>query len=138
MPLPRFGDRRPDEGQRNAEVQCIDCVRIVHFLRNALDYVPRKVDADCLQELRWIYDRRDLAEAQTDLTAWISKWQSKYPKLVVWVEENIEETLTFYRLPRQHHKHLKSTCPQGDAQRLHARAAERGDQAPHPRRADLS
>jgi putative transposase len=23
--------------------------------------------------------------------------------------ENIEETLTFYRLPRQHHKHLKST-----------------------------
>jgi putative transposase len=25
------------------------------------------------------------------------------------VEETIEETLTFYRLPRQHHKHLKST-----------------------------
>jgi transposase-like protein len=25
------------------------------------------------------------------------------------VEDNIEETLTFYRLPRQHHKHLKST-----------------------------
>jgi transposase-like protein len=35
--------------------------------------------------------------------------QSKYPRLVAWVEENIEETLTFYRLPRQHHKHLKST-----------------------------
>lgn len=26
-----------------------------------------------------------------------------------WVEQNISETLTFYRLPRQHHKHLKST-----------------------------
>src|SRR5229473_3401257 len=25
----------------------------VHFLRNALDYVPRKVDDDCLMELRW-------------------------------------------------------------------------------------
>ena len=25
----------------------------VHFLRNALDYVPRKVDDDCLRELRW-------------------------------------------------------------------------------------
>jgi transposase-like protein len=25
----------------------------MHFLRNALDYVPRKVDDDCLQELRW-------------------------------------------------------------------------------------
>jgi transposase-like protein len=30
----------------------------VHFLRNALDYVPRRVDDDCLQELRWLYDRR--------------------------------------------------------------------------------
>jgi transposase-like protein len=81
----------------------------VHFLRNALDYVPRKVDDDCLQELRWIYDRRDLAEARADLAAWIGKWQAKYPRLVAWVEDNIEETLTFYRLPHQHHKHLKST-----------------------------
>lgn len=81
----------------------------VHFLRNALDYVPRKVDDDCLQELRWIYDRRDLAEARADLAAWIGKWQAKYPRLVAWVEDNIEETLSFYRLPRQHHKHLKST-----------------------------
>lgn len=105
----------------------------VHFLRNALDYVPRKslptgltwldpwVDDDCLQELRWIeacpraglwpdpWDRRDLAEARADLAAWIGKWQGEYPRLVGWVEENVEETLSFYRLPRQHHKHLKST-----------------------------
>ena len=26
-----------------------------------------------------------------------------------WVEENIEETLTYYRLPLAHHKHMKST-----------------------------
>ena len=32
-----------------------------------------------------------------------------YCKLCGWVEEHIEETPTFYRLPRQHHKHLKST-----------------------------
>jgi putative transposase len=103
----------------------------VHFLRNALDYVPRRVDDDCLQELRWLGacpragrrpdpgDRRDLPtgqarglkahEARRDLAAWMSKWSTKYPKLTGWVEENIDETLTFYRLPRQHHKHLKST-----------------------------
>lgn len=38
----------------------------VHFLRNALDYLPRKADDDCLQELRWLYARRNLAEAQHD------------------------------------------------------------------------
>ena len=81
----------------------------VHFLRNALDYLPRKADDDCLTELRWLYDRQNLDEARRDLAAWLKKWQGKYPKLCDWVEANIEETLTFYRLPRQHHKHLKST-----------------------------
>ena len=81
----------------------------VHFLRNALDYVPRKVDDDCLQELRWFYDRRELAEVRRDIAAWLAKWEAKYPKLCLWVEENIEETLTYYRLPLPHHKHMKST-----------------------------
>ena len=81
----------------------------VHFLRNALDHLPRKADDDCLQELRWIYDRRDCAEAQQDLRNWIERWGPRYPKLVDWVEENIEQTLTFYSFPRAHHKHIKST-----------------------------
>jgi putative transposase len=81
----------------------------VHFLRNALDYLPRKANDDCLMELRWLYDRRNVEEARRDLAAWLAKWGTRYPKLCVWVEENIEETLSFYRLPRQHHKNLKST-----------------------------
>ena len=81
----------------------------VHFLRNALDYLPRKADNDCMTELRWIYDRRSIEEARQDLAAWLKKWSTRYPKLCDWVEGNIEETLTFYRLPRQHHKNLKST-----------------------------
>lgn len=32
----------------------------VHFLRNALDHLPRRVGDDCLHEPRWFYDRRDL------------------------------------------------------------------------------
>jgi transposase-like protein len=81
----------------------------VHFLRNALDYLPRKGGEECLTELRWLYDRRDLAEAQRDLDAWLLKWGPKYPKLCTWVEENIAQTWAFYRFPREHHKHLKST-----------------------------
>ncbi len=81
----------------------------VHFLRNALDHMPRKASDDCLQELRWLYDRRNLSEAHKDLSAWLVRWQGTYPRLCDWVEANIEETLTFYRLPLGHHKHLKST-----------------------------
>ena len=81
----------------------------VHFLRNALDHLPRKADDECMTELRWIYDRRTVEEARQDLGAWLKKWGKRYQKLCDWVEANIEETLTFYRLPRQHHKNLKST-----------------------------
>jgi transposase-like protein len=81
----------------------------VHFLRNALEHLPRKADDDCLQELRWMYERRDVEEARRDLKVWLEKWGGKYPKLCEWVEANIEETWTYYRLPVAHHKHLKST-----------------------------
>jgi len=81
----------------------------VHFLRNALDYLPRKADDDCLMELRWMYDRHNIEEARRDLAAWLQKWGQRYQRLCDWVEANIEQTFSFYRLPQQHHKHLKSS-----------------------------
>jgi hypothetical protein len=38
-----------------------------------------------------LYDRRDLA-------AWMGNWTRRY-KLCLWVEQNIDSTLSFYRLP---------------------------------------
>ena len=80
----------------------------VHFLRKALDDRPRQADDACRQELRWLDDRRHLKEAPQDLHAWLTRWATRYPKLTDWVEAPIGETLHFYSLPRQHHKHLKS------------------------------
>jgi putative transposase len=101
------------EGLKKAIAECLPGAAwqrcYVHFLRNALDHLPRKRDDDCLQELRWLYDRRELKEAKADLKAWVDKWQARYRKLVGWVEDNIEETLTYYRLPQAHHRNLKST-----------------------------
>lgn len=101
------------EGLKQAVVQALPgavwqrCY--VHFLRNAFDHLPRKHDDDCMTELRWIYDRRKLSEVRSDLAAWLKRWQAKYPKLCDWVEENIEETFTVYRLPVGHHKNMRST-----------------------------
>jgi putative transposase len=51
----------------------------VHFLRNTRDYVPRRFDDDCLMELRWFYDRRDLAEVRRDIAQWLSsqRWSGQ-------------------------------------------------------------
>jgi transposase-like protein len=101
------------DGLKKAVAECLPQAAwqrcYVHFLRNAIDHLPRKRDDDCLQELRWLYDRRQLKEARADIKAWIEKWQARYRKLVAWVEDNIEETLTYYRLPLAHHRNLKST-----------------------------
>jgi putative transposase len=80
----------------------------VHFLRNAVDDLPRK-RGDCRTELGWVSDRRDLEKARRDLAAWPGKWQGRYPKPCDWVEDRIEQTCSFYRLPRQHHRHVKPT-----------------------------
>ena len=48
----------------------------VHFLRNALDCVPRRVDDDCLQELRWFYDRR--------FSSWLSRSSMLVDFMCLW------------------------------------------------------
>lgn len=40
----------------------------VHFLRNCLDYLPRKADEACLKELRRIYDQQDIQTARQTLS----------------------------------------------------------------------
>ncbi len=64
----------------------------MHFVRNALDHLPRSADRACVQELRWLSDRRDATEARTDLCAGLARWPDKHAKLCAWVEANIEET----------------------------------------------
>ncbi len=96
----------------------------VHFLRNALDHMPRKASDDCLQELRWLYDRRNLAEAQKDLAAWLTRWQKTYPRSV--------------RLGGGEHRRdadlLSATDrpSQAPQEHQHAGETERGDQTPDP------
>ena len=81
----------------------------VHFLRNALDYLPRKADDDCRQEVALALRPAQSQRGRAGSAAWLMRWATRYPKLTDWVEAHIGETLNFYSLPRQHHKHLKST-----------------------------
>ena len=67
------------------------------------------IEARRRPELRWIFDRPSHEEARADLAAWLAKWQASQPKLCEWVEETIEEALSFLRLPRQHHQQMRST-----------------------------
>ena len=97
----------------------------VHFLRNALDYLPRKADDDWLA-------LRPAPRAEQDLQAWLMRWATRYPKLTDWVEAHIGETLNFYSLPRQHHKHLKSTNISASTRRSSVARVVRTTRVPKP------
>ena len=100
---------RPEAGDpRGVHRRCLAAV-LRAFPAQCPRSTCRKLADDCLQELRWIYDRRELVEVRRDMAARLSRWQAKHPKPCDWVEENIEETLIYYRLPLQNHKHMKST-----------------------------
>ena len=66
------------DGLRKAIRECLPGAAwqrcYVHFLRNALDHLPRKRDDNCLKELSWLYERRDLKDARAGMAAWIERW----------------------------------------------------------------
>ena len=88
---------RPQESHpRGAARGCLGQRSHVHFLRNALDSLPRKADDDCLKGALLASPTAKTRRRRGGTWAsWIATWQGKYPKLGDWVESNIEDTLTF-------------------------------------------
>ena len=93
----------------------------VHFLRNALDYLPRKADDDCRQELRWLYDRSNLKEGAAGPRGVAHALGDALPQA--------------HRLGRSPHRRnadlLQPAAPTPQASQVdqHAQAAQRRDQA---------
>ena len=83
----------------------------VHFLRNAADHNTRRADPACFHGLKRMWDYEDAAQVRLALQAWLQRWGDEpgCDTLVSWAEDNIEETFSVYRLPRQHRRRMKST-----------------------------
>lgn len=81
----------------------------VHYLRNALDHLPKTAEEACLKELQELYDRHTLKDAEESLSRWVDRWQTRYPRFCDWVQGSIGETFTFLTLPRAHHRSMKSS-----------------------------
>ena len=77
-------------------------------LRNALDHLRARPTTTACKAACAGFTTAARSKRPTDLAAWIAKWGVRYPRLVAWVEETIEETLTFYRRMARR-KHLEST-----------------------------
>ena len=83
----------------------------VHFLRNAYDHASHQTDPACLADLKRMWSCTDMVHARHELQIWLQRWGDEpgCQKLATWVEENIDETFSVYRLPRAHRTRMKST-----------------------------
>lgn len=81
-----------------------------HLIRNALAHVPREdMKREVAEDLRSVCDSADEHAAAEQLQRVVRKYQASAPKLAEWMEENVPESLTVFRLPVSHRKRLRTT-----------------------------
>lgn len=81
-----------------------------HLLNNALHHVPRQdMKRDVMDDLHAVLDAADGQAAQEQLQRVVRKYQPIAPKLAAWIEENVPESLTVFRLPATHRRRLRTT-----------------------------
>ncbi len=81
-----------------------------HKVRNVLDKLPKKAQANAKSELQGIVysDTREAAEALRDgFVRWCRK--EGYDRAAAALEQDWERMVTFFRFPEEHWKHLRTT-----------------------------
>jgi len=79
-----------------------------HKLRN-LENRLKKSQRACFEEAREIRDANNRTQAIRRFRTWKNKWQKEIPQAVRCLEEDLEELLAFFDLPRAHWIKLRTT-----------------------------
>ncbi|MGH7930280.1 MAG: IS256 family transposase [Candidatus Binatia bacterium] len=81
-----------------------------HLMRNALAHVPREeMKPEVMDDLRSVLDSGDQHTAGQQLSRVVRKYEKSAPKLAQWMEENVPESFTVFRLPPTHRARLRTT-----------------------------
>jgi transposase-like protein len=83
-----------------------------HKVRNVLDKLPKKAQGNAKSELQGIVyscDREEAEARRADFVRWCRK--EGYDRAAGALEQDWERMVTFYRFPKEHWKHLRTTNP---------------------------
>lgn len=81
-----------------------------HLAQNAIHHAPnlairKRIGA----ELREIWDAASLVKAETALAELVADYREAAPKLADWLEENVSEGLTAFKLPKHHRRRMRTS-----------------------------
>lgn len=82
---------------------------IAHKMRNVLNRVPKKRQAEVKRELTKIFYAANLEEALEVIKAFAARYGAAFPAACGVLRKDLEDCLTFYRFPQEHWKRLRTS-----------------------------
>src|SRR5438309_2797766 len=83
----------------------------VHWMRNALAYVPKTQQSMVAAALRQAFLQPDRAQASAMLRHVADQLRPKWPKLAAFIDDSETDVLSYLDFPEQHRSKLHSTNP---------------------------
>lgn len=80
-----------------------------HYQRNAAAKAPRSGRGEVHAGLRDVFNAPNGELARQRAGRLMDGWRDRFPQLVEWMEETIEQPLTVFELPAEHRKRLRTT-----------------------------
>ena len=79
-----------------------------HYQRNALDKARTREKKDITSDIRSIWNCPTLESAKDQTETIIEKWEEKNPRLALWLEDTIYQTLNYYNFPPEHRLRIRT------------------------------
>ena len=99
------------EGHRGDEAGRVDCVRIVHWMRNALSHVPAKQRPAVTAMIKTIFAQESAADAHAQWNSVADALRERAPRLAELMDEAREDVLAYTAFPKEHWPQIASTNP---------------------------
>ena len=80
-----------------------------HKMSNVAGKLPRKLEGECLGELKKVYLAPTQREAVRIFRTWAAHWRDVSAKAVACVEQDLEELLCFLACPKEHWSKVRTT-----------------------------
>lgn len=83
-----------------------------HLAQNAIHHAPTLAIRKRIgEELRAVWNAKDLKAAEAELTALVDSYRKTAPKLADWLEANVPEGLAVFTLPKGHRRRMRTSNP---------------------------
>ena len=81
----------------------------VHYLRNLLDLVPKKLRKILAGKAKDIFNAPDREQALLRVNQLIALYENKYPQVAEFLENSAHEVLACFNFPEEHRKRIRTT-----------------------------